>query len=237
MSDTKHNRSEPDGVRRFLLIDELTFALALIQEGVRRFQARKSGVQDSTVEVFLLSSGLERLLKVCILAIVRDLDGRFPENSPWPRGNRGHNLVDLFHLLDAKTKKAGSEGAMAKLKGALFLDLLDELGDFAETGRYHNINLVLGNTGWMSNPRFSMARLELKVLSTHCDWENRPSESMEDHLRRMTTTIISEICAGISTVSTILGKDLGTDHCKHIAHVVNGYIEDLRGGQEIDNSA
>ncbi len=228
MTTSDLNRPEADSVRHFLLIQELVFAFRLIRYGAVSFREVKHPTQDAAVEVFLLASGLERLLKVCTLAVVCDLDGSFPNRSPWPRGNSGHNLVVLFDLLDSIIREAGSDGPKTKISTSLFMDILSEFGDFAETGRYHNLNLVLGQSEWGDDPQFSMAKLKLKILSADPAWEDRTSESMKDLYDRMTIKIVTGILDGISTILGILENDIADVRSKHVANVGKGRVEDLR---------
>ncbi len=124
---------------------EAEFTQQMLSAGAT--QVRRANYADKGVyfQAFTsLSTGLERIGKLCLMLDYFIDNGRFPDLE-YMRREIGHRIV-LIHKKTAAivVKRSMSMKFLAVLSDPVHISVLKVLADFAEGDRYTNINLLVG---------------------------------------------------------------------------------------------
>ena len=147
------------------LIEETGTAITLLEEGIwciARWRVREAGGyvgEDRRIlGLFLVSLGLERLLKLTMTLILHG-EGTYPSSARFKK-KYGHRLSIL---LDDILSKARGDAVLMKWKAFQddidfcasdrhFREMLDIFEEFGTYGRYHNLNIVLDSHSQTNHP-------------------------------------------------------------------------------------
>lgn len=157
-------------VRSLHLGQEVNVAVGLLEQGLAAVQGDigRAGSMDH-LQLVLLSTGLERLLK-CILAYhIRETQGRFP------RGGEIRKTHDVESLLDEVLDRVFSSDYLAKPAARADCEFLRNdprlralvraLKQFAEPlGRYWNLNAAMGADVSSTPPQDAWKDVEMQVM-------------------------------------------------------------------------
>ena len=147
------------------LIEERNTAIMLLEEGIwciARWKGREAGWyggEDRRIlGLFLVSQGLERLLKLTMTLILHGED-IYPSATKFKNKYRHRLSALLGDIVD----KARSDAFLMKWKmfrddidfcasDRHFREMLDILEEFGTGGRYHNLNMVLDSRSQTDHP-------------------------------------------------------------------------------------
>lgn len=130
------------------LIDEAQFTREILGTGVNRIGKANYAQKGIYFDAFTgLSTGLERIGKLClILDFYISNNGTFPNDS-FVRKNFGHDLVKIYSQSQVFVKERNIKFEFQdKIDDPIQIEILNILSSFAKGDRYSNINiLVKGN--------------------------------------------------------------------------------------------
>lgn len=136
-----------------ILADEAEFTSQILRSGVTQIGKANYALKGKYFQAFIsLSTGLERIGKIClILNYYIDQGGKFPD-SDYFKTNFGHNLIKLFNesKMIIKTNKFKFQ-FIDSLDDEIQISIIKILSQFATGDRYRNLNL-LTNQNVKNNP-------------------------------------------------------------------------------------
>lgn len=163
------------------LVDETGTTIKLLEEGLRVI-AEWDGGDDSRIRsLFSMSQGFERLLKLTMTLILRG-EGAPPSSAHFKQEKYRHQLLPLFdEILDKARANADVMQALGKdidfcASDKCLREMLDILGGFGETGRYHNLDVLLDGSSQADDPLGRWCLLEVAVLSEDPKWSQRMND-------------------------------------------------------------
>ena len=136
--------------KKICLLNEVETSIKLLKMGMGELQKLSGGNDFYHAPILLLSSGYERLIKCLLcLALIKE-NGEFIEDPFQTSGKKGHNLDYLLERLlwICEEKKYSSKFPAAKtdidyLNTEELRKIIKLLSDFAQGGRYYNLDLSL----------------------------------------------------------------------------------------------
>lgn len=172
-----------DVQRRVALLEELRISVYLLQGGLRGVQEIGPANDSYLIPFILLTSGLERLIKVVVCYDVMNREDRFPtRNDVRPFG---HDLERLIEWVahhpwpDEYLKRPAATDDISYLKhDSRLKEIVHALQLFADArvGRYHNLEVVFGNDPGDA-PEQAWANLEMDVVKEEAGWAVRAADS------------------------------------------------------------
>ena len=169
--------------RTWSLIEERDTAIMLLEEGIwciarwrRRDATSYAGEDRRILGLFLVSLGLERLLKLTMALILHGQDAQ-PSSQDF-KNDYGHHLSKL---LDDILSKARADAFLMKWKAFRddidfcasnrhFREMLSILEEFGTHGRYHNLNMVLDSHSQTDHPIRKWTTLEQMLRDEDSPW-------------------------------------------------------------------
>ena len=152
------------------LVEETETALKLLDEGIRVIAEWDGGEDGRVRSLFSLSQGFERLLKLTMTLILRG-EGAPPASTYFKKEKYRHRLLTLFDEILDKAR-ADSDVMQALRKDIDFCasdkhlrDMFDILGEFGESGRYHNLDVILDGSSPADDSMSRWDDLALAILS------------------------------------------------------------------------
>jgi len=175
------------------LIDEVDTSVKLLKKGMSELQSINGANDFYHVPILLLSSGYERLIKCLLCLVSMDDNGRI-EKAPFEKGRKGHNLDYLIERLLAvcKQKNYSSKFPAAKkdidmLNNDKYLrNIISILSEFAQGGRYYNLDIVLEGNSKYKEPKAVWEKLELNIFQSKGDFSKKISEESLDDIHKET---------------------------------------------------
>ena len=159
------NRGASELVKFMALADELRTSLDLVRHGFRSLQEIDFGNDFYRLPHHLLAIGLERFMKCYVCLAHRSKHGVYPSDL---RGKYSHNLRKLLDgIVD---DHFGTPSAMLEedhrflSKDKVLRGALEILTHFGHDGRYHNLDIVTGNTPMQDDPKEAWQDLERRVV-------------------------------------------------------------------------
>ncbi|OAV70984.1 hypothetical protein Barb4_00965 [Bacteroidales bacterium Barb4] len=139
--------------QKFLLCRECSLAALSIGDGltlIRKYDFVKHGY--ATQAFFMLSIGIERLLKIILIYHHRkNNNNKFPDNAVLKK--IGHNIKSMYDSAISIADEIGNPDIYKPLKADPIFDLIiDFLTDFARSSRYYNLDILTGNTNQTDEP-------------------------------------------------------------------------------------
>jgi hypothetical protein len=138
--------SSKTSLRSYYITEELRLSVSIVKSGLAALQQHRFGNEGRFIFMLLLSTGLERMMKVLLCLHTYDTEGQFPPRKKL-KGEWGH---DLRKLWDELAKRGFDEKArlvpvvQEDLKFAqsdpLLTKTLEVLSEFAKTDRYVYMN-------------------------------------------------------------------------------------------------
>ncbi|MCH7962538.1 MAG: hypothetical protein IH852_01215 [Bacteroidetes bacterium] len=154
------------------MILEVETSAKLIKFGLREIQNLSGANVFYYIPLFMLSNGIERMMKCIICLNHYNKHNNFPDRTIFPKGKKGHNLKFLLNKItnecfseDYQLNIPAAKSDIAFIKTNLEIrKFLQILSDFAESDRYHNLNVVLNDLNKSKNPDDEFAKLEMFIL-------------------------------------------------------------------------
>ncbi len=175
--------------QQIMLSEELRTAVRLIKAGLCEI-SRIDGANDFFhLPILLLSSGIERFMKVVICCHYLELNKHFPDKSIFPKGKNGHDLVWLLNKI---TNECFSDNYLKRIPAAQtdvnFLrsnerltKIVKIISDFGQSARYYNLNVVLGDSNPGLSPDQEWGILETEILQDDPTWKQRIVDPQQSH--------------------------------------------------------
>lgn len=174
----------PTTLQNVMIGEELLTAIRLLKTGLRELNRMDGATDFFHLPLLLLAAGFERMMKTVICCHHLATKGEFPGRGIFPQGKKGHNLV---HLLGMITNDCFSDSYIARIPAAqadiTFLrsdaqlkTIVRLLSDFGQGARYHNLNVVLGESDPGPFPDDEWQKLELAILQENPDWADRTAD-------------------------------------------------------------
>ena len=162
--------------QRCSLIEETETAIALLDEGIRAIAVWNGGKDRRIRGLFSMSQGFERLLKLT-MPLILSAEGAHPSSKDFKK-NYGHRLLPL--LDDILTRARADADLMQRpaLRGDIdfcasdrhLREMFDIFGEFGTGGRYHNLDVVLGNSSQADDPMSRWDALEMALHREDPEW-------------------------------------------------------------------
>jgi len=132
------------------LVNEAQFTGEMLGAGATRIGKANYASRGVYFEAFsLLSIGLERIGKLCVMLDYWIEYGSFPENPKYIR-KFGHNLEKLYAAgVEIAQRREIEFDWLSELNDSVHQSILSVLSDFAVSERYANLDQLLGASGKM----------------------------------------------------------------------------------------
>ena len=163
------------------LVEETETAIELLDEGLRVIAEWDGGEDHRIRGLFSMSQGFERLLKLTMTLILRG-EGAPPSSAHFKQKKYRHQLLPLFdEILDKAKANADVMQALGKdidfcASDKHLREMLDILGEFGESGRYHNLDVLLDGSSQADDSMSRWCALEVTVLSEDPKWSQRMND-------------------------------------------------------------
>lgn len=212
---------------------EVETSIKLLKKGMGDLQ-KISGVNDFYhAPILLVSSGYERLIKCLLCLAFMDDNGEFKEHPYETSRKKGHNLDYLLDsLLSVCAEKNYSSRFPAAKADIDFLSkdtdlrkIISILSDFAQGGRYYNLDIVLKGTSTYEDPARGWDEIETTILQTRKDLLKKLSDGdLDDAYKEINRELIitlERFARALARLFTL--ADFG-DFAKRASPVVYDYL-------------
>jgi hypothetical protein len=159
------------------LLMEVEISIKLLKKGMGDLQ-KISGANDFYhAPILLLSSGYERLIKCLLCLALMDDYWKFKEPPYKTSKGKGHNLNYLLNRLLSVCAEKNYSSKFPAAKADIDLlskdknlrKIISLLSDFAQGGRYYNLDIVLKGTSTYKDPAKGWDKIETTILKTRED--------------------------------------------------------------------
>ena len=167
--------------QEFLLGRECAQAALSIGEGltlIRKYEYVKHAY--GTQAFFMLSIGIERLLKIILIYNHRRTNNNdFPDNAVLK--SKGHKIKSMFDFAINIADEIGQSDIYEPLKtDPIYNLIIDFLTDFAHTSRYYNLDTLTGFPNSTNEPlREWNIKINKIIIERHYKHNTRKSEAIE----------------------------------------------------------
>lgn len=165
----------------FALVEETETAIKLLDEGLRVIAEWDGGEDHRIHGLFSMSQGFERLLKLTMTLILRG-EGAPPSSAHFKQAKYRHRLLPVFdEILDKARADTDLMQALGKdidfcSSNTHLREMLDILGAFGESGRYHNLDVLLDGSSQADDSMSRWCELEVAILSEDPEWSQRMND-------------------------------------------------------------
>ncbi len=209
--------------------EEVRTSIKLIEVGLSQLQEINGANDFYHLPVLSLANGFERLMKTIICFHALCINGNFPNKTPWPRGNKGHDLV---YLLNKVTRECFSKEYL-KLPCAktdieylcddfLFRKIIRILSEFGQRNRYYYLDIVLNKQKSTSSMEQQWKQLEFDILGKNKDWQRKIKEDDIDkyyqEINREIVILLEKFARALTRLFTIGG--LGDEAKRYTGYIL-----------------
>ena len=153
-----------------LLMKETGLAATSIEQGLTALRKANFGNKKLYYQsFFLLSIGIERILKLTIIVNHLVQKDKLPQNSELK--SYGHNLEELFLKVTSELKPNDNFLESDKL----YLPIIQFMSDFANGSRYYNLDTLSGEKKGR-DPLHEWHKIQTYIKSKHCKIRLSPLE-------------------------------------------------------------
>jgi hypothetical protein len=178
--------------RKIASLMEVETSVKLLKKGMGDLQNIGSANDFYHAPILLLSSGYERLMKCLLCLAFMDENMNPTEKAYYPKGRKGHDLTLLLKKLIEVCEKKGYSSKFPKAKEDIELLSKDEdlrkivtlLSDFAQGGRYYNLDIVLYGTSTYKDPTTMYQKIERAILQKRNELSKKLTEGDTDYVHR-----------------------------------------------------
>lgn len=180
------NMTNSETIKYVRLINEVDSSIRFIKKGLGELQ-QISGANDFYYPpIMLISSGFEKLMKCILCYYIKETKSRFPDNkyllnfssAKNDKKGKGHNLWAQLENIISICKEMNYGKSVATKNDIDFLisdDYLHKiiriLSDFAQGGRYYNLDIVTEGNSRFIDPSDNWAELEMNVIKEYDELE------------------------------------------------------------------
>lgn len=202
-----------DSHKQHSLDEELRVSIVLVKTGLRELNREGAATDFFHLPILLISTGIERFIKVIICLQILETSGRLPDDSAFKQKPKGHPTHGLRWLLSQVTQKYFSNEFLQKNPATAsniefiatdenILKLIEILSDFSMGAIYYNMNIV----SQMEPPGACQVdeweKLRVEILEEEPNLEER-IQNMEEN-----TLVDKEICSRITVSCEMLMRAL-----------------------------
>jgi len=217
-------------LRKGCLFDEIDTSIKLLKKGMGELQSIDGANDFYHVPILLLANGFERLLK-CLLCLAKmDQNGNFAQR-PF---NRLHDLDYLLsELLAVCNEKNYSTKFPAAAVDIQFLssnqrlrEIISILSNFAQSGRYYNLDIVTTGTSSFDDPEDGWSKVELAIINERPDLKqlmDSPTDSdlLFEEINREFIVYLERFARALSRLFTL--ADFGSQ-AKRFSGLVTDFL-------------
>jgi hypothetical protein len=151
------------GKEETLILKEAGLATTCLEQGLTALR-KADFVQKWNYyqSFFLLSIGLERLLKLIIITIYRVEKNKLPDNGELK--SYGHNIKKLY----LKVIKEIDSTDVFLDEDILYISILNFLSDFSISSRYYNLDNLSGTIS-ENDPLYQWKKIQYEIVKRHCN--------------------------------------------------------------------
>jgi len=209
----------PTTLQESMIGEELLTAIRLLKTGLRELGRMNGATDFFHLPILLLSSGLERLMKVVICCYYLETTGEFPDRKALSPNRKPTH--DLTWLKEKITLDCFSDEYVSQIPAArtdiYFLRndtrlkrIVKILSDFAMSARYYNLNVVLAYTPPGSSPDDEWQSLEMEILQDDPTWKERIADpnqrqSINSQINKELTAHCERLARSLSRLFTVGG--------------------------------
>ncbi|MFC1736986.1 hypothetical protein ACFL1X_12790 [Candidatus Hydrogenedentota bacterium] len=225
----------PSILQKMMVGEELLVSIRLLKSGLRELNRMDGSTDFFHLPILLLSSGFERMMKVVICCHYLKVTGEFPDRSAIskkPQKKKSTPTHDLKCLLERITQLCFSDDYLSRVPAAKddieFLRTDDRLtrmvtilSEFAQSARFYNLNVVLGDASPGPSPDDEWQKLEMELLKDDPLWTERisdpkQSDAIHAQVNKELTFQCEKLARSLSRLFTIGG--LGAQAKKISSH-------------------
>lgn len=234
--------------RKICLLKEVETSIKLLKKGMSDLQ-NISGANDFyQAPILLLSSGYERLIKCLLCLALMDDNGEFKGPPYETSKGKGHNLdyllCRLLSVCEQKNYSSKFPAAKADIdllrKDKDLRKIISLLSDFAQGGRYYNLDMVLKGTPNYKDPTKGWDKIESTILQTREDLLKKLNDGDLDdvykEINRELIITLEKFARALARLFTL--ADFG-DFAKQASSLVYDYLmlmDKNLGTKEYQNS-
>lgn len=220
-------------IRKICLLNEVDTSIKLLKKGMGDLQ-NISGKNDFYhAPILMLSSGYERLIKCLLCLALMDDNMNFKEQPFETSERKGHNLDYLLDKLLSicEQKNYSSKFPAAKKdidflsKDAYLRKIISLLSDFAQGGRYYNLDMVLQRTSRYDDPIEGWSRIESTILQERKDllqkMNNNNLSNVYEEINRELIIVLEKFARALARLFTL--ADFGS-FAKQVSPLVYDYL-------------
>ncbi len=154
--------SDINSTQVILLIKETSLASTSISQGLTALRKANFGQKGLYYQAFfLLTIGIERILKLTIIVKSLVENDEFPDNKELKKYS--HNLKDLFVHVSSSLRP--DENFL--IQNELFLPILEFLSNYASNSRYYNLDTLSGKTHFI-DPLHQWHNIQKIIRNKYC---------------------------------------------------------------------
>ena len=217
--------------KNICLLEEVLTSIRLLKEGMGTLQEVGGGNDFYHAPILLLSSGYERLIK-CILCLTSMDDNGIVKETPFEiTVSKGHDLIYLLNKLLSVCDEKGysSKFPAAKVDVEFLKDedlrkMVSRLSDFAQGGRYHNLDTVMKGTSSHTNPVTGWQKIEMTIFQSRKGLLEKLGENNSDiskEVNREFIILLEKFARALARLFTL--ADFG-DLAKQASPLVYDYL-------------
>ncbi|MHC1600573.1 MAG: hypothetical protein ACXQS5_07140 [Candidatus Methanospirareceae archaeon] len=218
--------------REICLSREVETSIKLLKKGMGDLQKISGSNDFHHAPILLLSSGYERLIKCLLCLASMDENGKI-EGIPFKEGRKGHDIDYLLRKLLSVCEQKNYSSKFPAAKADIDLlskdkdlrKIISLLSDFAQGGRYYNLNMVLRGTstdkdpdeGWDKIVNTIVQRREYLLKELH----NGDSDYFYKEINRELVITLEKFARSLARLFTL--ADFG-DFAKRASPLVFDYL-------------
>ena len=227
-------------VREVCLSNEVDTSIRLIKKGLGEIQRIDGGNDFYYPPIILLANGFEKLMKCILCYYIRERDGRYPNRrelmdlgtADEDRYYRGHNLGTLLqHTIDA-CRNMNYGQSVATRQDIEFLTgddhlrrIIEVLSNFAQGGRYYNLNIVTSSNSRFESPEDIWQELETEIVMHDDDLREMMedptrTDEMYEGLNHQLIVLLERFSRALSRLFTLAELGVEAERCM-------GYVGDF----------
>jgi len=161
---------KPSAKQNIRLLDEVYTSTMLIKKGFVELQKISGGNDFYHPPILLLSNGFERLMKCIICYRHLKVKNIYPPIDVFKKASHNLNILlkDIIQICSElksyKDREATRQDLDFLMNNARLHRIVEILSDFAQGGRYYNLDIVCKGNSTYSDPKDNWEELETEIV-------------------------------------------------------------------------
>lgn len=208
----------PIPIQNIRLLDEVDISTRLIKKGFSGIQQISGGNDFHHPPILLISSGFERFMKCIICYWELKVNGDYPSRNILRRksGRNGHdlnillqNIIDICNQFESyEDRPATRDDLDFLINNARIHRIIEILSDFAQGGRYYNLDVVTENASRFEEPKDKWGELETEIVTEYPELlklmkDPRKSDEMYKRISTILMTYLERFTRALSRIFTL----------------------------------